>query len=355
AGIFLLIGLTPVGYIIQELFRITNKQLEEVQFGIGCYSLQSMILNIGSGIHGLLLMKKHTYFCLFAEILTFISKIGCAFSLMATPLITRRPIMIPIISAYAAALVYLLLSFIGYKMYLINDLPAESTIKLTYHQMFKVTLPLGLQELIERCETNILSFTVAQLTPSGSTRSKALANVYILHSSFYSLRRILTSISTMVPAYLASGVNSSLHFDNELVISTSMIAFVLFLISISMCWITPITRVIFLYLFHISEENFIAVYYPFKLYTFWPIIQTFALFSFGVLLHKKDTKMSIVSSACQVIILGCLPLALDHLGFDILLSSVMALFTAQTTTAGILFSYLFFKYLRKSESHLKQV
>ncbi|CAH1775488.1 unnamed protein product [Owenia fusiformis] len=355
AGIFLVIGLTPVGYIIQVLFRITNQQLEEVQFGIASLCLLSVILNIGYGIHGLLLKKRHTYFCLLAEVLNFISKIGSAFCLMATPLITKRPILIFVISIYVAAFAYLLLSFIGYKIYLINDLPAESTIKLTYHQMIKVTLPLGLHELIERCETFILSFTVAQLTPSESMRSMALANIQVLHASFYLLRRTLTSIATMVPAYMASGMNSSLHFDYELVICTSMIAFVSFLISISMCWITPITRVIFLYLVHISEENLIAVYYPFKLYTFWPIIQTFALFSFGILLHKKDTKMSIVSSACQVITLGSLPFALDHLGFDILLSSVIALFTAQSFTAGILFSYLYLKYLRKSQSHQKQV
>ncbi|CAH1775487.1 unnamed protein product, partial [Owenia fusiformis] len=99
----------------------------------------------------------------------------------------------------------------GYKIYLINDLPAESANKLTYYQMIKITLPLGLQQLIEKCETNILSFTVAQLTPNGFTRSMTLANVYILHTSFYSLRKISASIATMVPAYLASGMNSSLH------------------------------------------------------------------------------------------------------------------------------------------------
>ncbi|CAH1779278.1 unnamed protein product, partial [Owenia fusiformis] len=219
------------------------------------------------------------------------------------------PILIPVISAYVSALVYLLFSYIGYKRFLINELPDESTKKLTYHNMIKVTLPLGLQELIERCETIILSFTVAQLTPSISMRSMALANIHVLHAAFYSLRRTLVSIATMVSAYLASGSNSSLHFDHELVICTSIIAIVSFLISISICWITPITRVIFLYLFHISEENFIGVYYPFKLFTFWPIVQTFALFSLGILLHKKDTKMSIVSSACQVIIMGCLPFA----------------------------------------------
>ncbi|CAH1779279.1 unnamed protein product, partial [Owenia fusiformis] len=338
AGIFLVIGLTRVGYIIQVLFLITNQELEEIQIGIASLCLLSVILNTGSAIHGLLLMKKHTTFCLLAELLRFIAKLGCIFSLMATPLITRRPILIPVISAYVSALVYLLFSYIGYKIFLINELPDESTKKLTYHNMIKVTLPLGLQELIERCETIILSFTVAQLTPSISMRSMALANIHVLHAAFYSLRRTLVSIATMVSAYLASGSNSSLHFDHELVICTSIIAIVSFLISISICWITPITRVIFLYLFHISEENFIAVYYPFKLYTFWPIIQTFALFSLGILLHKKDTKMSIVSSACQVIIMGCLPFALDHLGFNVLLSSVMALFTAQSSTASILFS-----------------
>ncbi|CAH1796495.1 unnamed protein product, partial [Owenia fusiformis] len=288
AGIFLVIGLTPVGYVIQVLFRITNEELEEIQFGIASLCLMSVILNTGSAIHGLLLKKKHTSFCLLAEFLRFISKFGSIFSLMATPLITRRPILIPIISAYVSALVYLIFSFIGYKIYLINELPVESTKTLTYHQMVKLTLPLGFQQLIEKSESFILSLVVAQLTPSESTRSMALANVHVLHASFYPLRRILVSIATMVSAYLASGSNSSLHFDHELVICTSIIAFVSFMISISMCWITPITRVIFLYLFHISVDNFNEVYYPVKLYTFWPIIQTFALFSFGILLHKKD-------------------------------------------------------------------
>ncbi|CAH1783574.1 unnamed protein product, partial [Owenia fusiformis] len=186
AGIFLVIGLTPVGCIIQLIFHITDRELAEVQFGLVSLCLLSMILNIASAIHGLLLKKKHTYFCVFTELLKFISKMGMLFSLMATPLISR-PILIPIISAYVAALVYLLFSYKGYRMYLINDLPDESTKKLTYHQIIKLTIPLGLQEFIEKCETFILSFVVAQLVPSGhafgSMRSVKLANIHVLYTS----------------------------------------------------------------------------------------------------------------------------------------------------------------------------
>ncbi|CAH1780994.1 unnamed protein product [Owenia fusiformis] len=343
AGVMLTLGLTPCGDFIQIAFDMKEDERIIFNMGIASVCLAACIGNIDVGLKGLLSKRYHIRYCLMSGILRLLLKIVVTFGLMQTDLASRNTILIPVISQYACILsstVFLIGAYI--KLDILGELPASIPTQppLDYLRILRMILPMGAKELTERLEPFILYAILRHTARNDRDRNDVIGYLYVVHQTGFMLIRGLFATNPLVTIYLSN----TKMFDyrekyHRLVIFTIATVTIVQAIIVSFAWIPQLTRFLFVDYLKVSDEKFNLVTYPFKLWTFSPIIYGLYMFSLGVVVHSKDTKILLVCSVVQLILSGLLPYLFSLIKMSGLISGTMSVFLINTSAAFILLVY----------------
>ncbi|CAH1790323.1 unnamed protein product, partial [Owenia fusiformis] len=285
-------------------------------------------------------------------------KMTVTFALLQTTLATSHSILIPVLSTCVSLVTSVIFLTIVYrKQQILSKLdtltPSERT-PLEFVSVLKMSLPMGLKELIDRTDPFILNIILANIAKTSYDHGTILGYFNVIHTGGYMLTKWLFAIPTLITVYLSNiDLNSSEH-DFNLNMEAKfhrLVNFIIAIVTVSLitttlvAWVTPLTKMFFSGLLHIPAEQFYLLEYPFKIWTFSPIIYGLNTFSLGMLVKQKDTKILVISSLVQVIMLPGLPYLFSQVGMEGLLSGIVSLYLAQSAGTFLQYIYYFFKYV----------
>ncbi|CAH1800533.1 unnamed protein product [Owenia fusiformis] len=357
-AILLTFGLTPAGELFRILFKISDDELHLVQLGITSICLVPILSNLQSALEGILLKENSWKLNMFAKIFSILLKIFTVAVLVNTTLAKYYPIFIPTISVYISSICTLLLLGLAYKLVLFKELPDETSLlnsnrnPLTFMDIVKLTAPMGMKQIVEKYELTILKIILVHTANSEMERKHILAYLDVVQNAGYVLSRWLFGIPPLVSAYLGNNTkNITLYKDryDRLVVFIMIVVAFATLLKVLVCWVPMLTKTFLLGIFNIPDNEFGFISYPFKLWTFRPLLYGLYTFSVGVLTHKKDTKILIVCSFLEIVVISVVPLLLNLTVMDGLLSGMVSLYISQAVPTYIVYIYYYVKHCYRTK------